>query len=124
MARAAHVRQQPEPLRLRTASTLPSRTAAHALPVRLAWSQSALHDWILERPILPSEPAGLFGVCFRCSQCELQRLVMVNAAKEIISDQLRQPGRTGWASLVYLRPSCPPTPQDLLWLERIADDGR
>lgn len=112
---------------LSTASPRSRRTIAHLLPVRpvapAAERYRARHDWQCLEVVIPTTQPGLYGVRFRCGQCVLEKLVLCGSDGKIASVQTRIPGLSGWAALSYLRPSCPPSPQDRLWLERMAPNG-
>lgn len=114
---------------LSPSTAAPSRrsTISHILPVRPvaagAERYRARHDWQCLQVVIPTTQPGLYGVRFRCTQCVLERLVLCGSDGEIASVQTRIPGRSGWAALSYLRPSCPPSEQDQLWLERMAPHG-
>lgn len=96
----------------------------HVTPVRLAGNKRGpRHSWIMRRVAIPTQSGELWGLLYHCEHCPIERLVLVNALAEIVSKQYRQPGRTNWATLTYLKLSCPPSPQELLSLERIADSA-
>lgn len=98
------------------------RVIEHTAPVRLAGTKiPPRHNWIMRRVAIPTQSGELWGLLYACEHCPIERLVLVNGLPEIVSKQYRQPGRTNWATLTYLKLSCPPSPQELLSLERIAD---
>lgn len=87
-----------------------AREVLCVLPRRHSWRYIALH--------LGEGAADLYALHLGCACCEVQRLVLFSSGR-CCGESYRVPGRTGWAALEYARPSCPPSDQDLLNMERL-----
>lgn len=76
------------------------------------------HAWRFQAMHAGEGVSDLYALHLRCDCCELERLLLFSAGA-CCGESYRVPGRTGWAALEYARPSCPPSGQDLLNLERL-----